>query len=60
MIDFRNRNANSVSWRGLSYSPKDNGRPLLHADIWPGDIFYLLEEMDDVRLDMRCKRIEAP
>lgn len=45
-LHFRSSTAPAVSWKGLSYSPKDNGRNILHQDIWPGDLFDLLFEMD--------------
>jgi hypothetical protein len=45
-INFQNSNSQAVSWRGLTYSPADNGRTILHTDLWPGDIFELIVEMD--------------
>lgn len=51
-IDFRNKNASSVKWRGLIYSPADEGRLVLHTDLWPGDLYYLLREMDEARKNL--------
>ncbi|ALU91518.1 hypothetical protein Hrubri_4373 [Herbaspirillum rubrisubalbicans M1] len=45
-ITFTSPNADPVSWKGLTYSPSDNGRRILHTDIWPGDLFDLIIEMD--------------
>jgi hypothetical protein len=45
-IDIRNANAVPVQWRGLRYSSSDNGRQVLHTDLWPGDLFNLILEMD--------------
>lgn len=45
-INFANPNAQTVSWKGLGYGPADNGRHVLHSDLWPGDLFDLLIEMD--------------
>ncbi|WP_156950572.1 hypothetical protein, partial [Hyphomonas oceanitis] len=38
-LHFRSSSAPTVSWKGLSYSFSDNGRNILHQDIWPGDLF---------------------
>ena len=46
MIHFDNPKATPVSWKGLEYSPRDNGRPVLHTDLWPGDLIDMLIEMD--------------
>jgi hypothetical protein len=35
-----------VSHFGLTYSIADNGKKLLHEDLTPADIFYLMLEMD--------------
>jgi hypothetical protein len=43
------KTAAPVNWRSLSYSYKDNDRLVLHGDIWPGDLVYLLREMDRAR-----------
>lgn len=45
-IHFDNPKATPVRWRGLEYSPADNGHQILHTDLWPGDIFNLIIEMD--------------
>ncbi|MCG6207645.1 hypothetical protein LPW26_23615 [Rhodopseudomonas sp. HC1] len=46
-LNFENPKASSVSWGGLTYSPSDNGRLILHTDIWPGDLYYLLRDMEN-------------
>jgi hypothetical protein len=48
-INIRNPNAAPVKWRGLSYSSKENGRLILHTDIWPGDLYYLLRDLEAPR-----------
>jgi hypothetical protein len=48
-IRIDSKNATPVNWRSLSYSYKDNDRLVLHGDIWPGDLVYLLREMDRAR-----------
>lgn len=45
-ITFRNLHAPAVRWRTLQYSPADNGRQILHTDLWPGDLFNLILDMD--------------
>ncbi|MEJ7807671.1 MAG: hypothetical protein WKG03_17320 [Telluria sp.] len=45
-INFTNLGSPAVTWRGLTYSPAENGRNILHSDLWPGDIFDLIVEMD--------------
>lgn len=45
-VHFDNPNANPVSWRGLVYAPSNNGRRILHTDIWPGDLFDLITELE--------------
>lgn len=45
-IYFENKKAPPVFWRGLSYSPTDNDRVILHRDLWPADLVYLLRDMD--------------
>jgi hypothetical protein len=47
-IKFDNPNAHAVKWKELSYAPIDNGRQILNNDIWPGDIFDLIIEMDSI------------
>lgn len=36
----------AVSWRGLTYSVSDNGKPIFHVDIAYVEVIYLMEEMD--------------
>ena len=36
----------SVNWKGLSYSKEDNGREI-NNDIWTGDLFFLMKEMEE-------------
>ena len=45
-IYFRSPSASPVSWRGLTYSPSDNGRNVLFDDLWCGDLIYLMMDMD--------------
>lgn len=45
-IHINNHNAQRVSWKNLNYTSLDNGHMILHTDLWPGDIFDLIEEMD--------------
>ena len=45
-VGFDNLKAAPVTWRGLTYSPADNGRKVLHMDIWPADLLYLMMDMD--------------
>ncbi len=33
-------------WRGLEYSHLQNGRRILHVDLWPGDLFDLIIDLD--------------
>ncbi len=40
------RDQSSVRWKSLSYSSADNGRRIVNVDIWPGDLFFLVREMD--------------
>lgn len=46
VINIQNPNAAPVHWNGLTYAPADNGRRILHTDLWPGDLMDLLIEMD--------------
>jgi hypothetical protein len=48
-IRIDKKNAAPVNWRSLSYAYEDNDRLVLHGDIWPGDLVYLLKEMDSAR-----------
>lgn len=36
----------SVSWKGLSYTSADTGREIINYDIYSGDFFYLIKEME--------------
>lgn len=45
-IRIDNANAPAVGWKGLSYSYADNGRTILHVDLWPGDLIDLIVELD--------------
>lgn len=46
-IRIDSASAPSVSWKSLTYGRPDNGRAILHTDLWPGDLFDLLIEMDE-------------
>jgi hypothetical protein len=46
-VHFENPNAGPVSWHHLSYSPSDEGRSVLSADIEIGDLIVLLFELSD-------------
>lgn len=46
-IHFTGKKAGAeVSWGGLSYSERDNGRQIMYRDISQGDVILLLLEMD--------------
>jgi Cu/Ag efflux protein CusF len=45
-ISILNKDAKPVTWKGLTYSYADNGRDILRNDLWPGDFFDLIQEMD--------------
>ncbi|WDM76418.1 hypothetical protein ACCQ13_05340 [Xanthomonas sp. NCPPB 1638] len=45
-VYFKRPDALPVKWRGVMYSPADNGKKLLHHDLWPGDLMDLILEMD--------------
>lgn len=45
-INFENPNASPVYWNLLTYMPKDNGRQIIHTDLWPGDMIYLMRDMN--------------
>ena len=45
-VFFRNSNEAPVTWHGLTYAPADNGRKVLHVDLWPADLIYLMMELD--------------
>jgi hypothetical protein len=44
-VKFENPNAQAVSWRNLTYSPQDNGRQLIGADMRLGDVLGLSFEV---------------
>ena len=47
VIHFTNEKAGvTVSWCGLSYSDKDNGRQVMYNDMSQGDVILLMLEMD--------------
>ena len=35
-----------IGWKDISYSKADNGKSILNTDIWPGDLFFLMKEME--------------
>lgn len=37
----------NATWKGLTYSPADNGRTVVNADLFPGDLIVMLREMED-------------
>lgn len=37
-----------VAWKKLTYSAAENGRRIVNVDIWPGDLFLLIRELEDV------------
>lgn len=45
-INFTSTSAAPVAWKQLTYTPASNGRSILHSDLWPGDLFNLIIEMD--------------
>lgn len=45
-IYIANTKAPNVKWYNLSYGPLDNGKPVIHYDIWPGDLILLILEME--------------
>jgi hypothetical protein len=51
-IHFQNPSAPPVTWRGLSFGPADNGRPIIGHDLRIGDMIGLMfeanEELDRV------------
>jgi hypothetical protein len=46
-ISFYKSTAPSVSWRGLTYSADNNGQEIIHTDLWPGDVIYLMIDMNN-------------
>ena len=45
-VSFRNPAAAVISWRGLTYSPADNGKKVLNGDLWAADLIYLMTHLD--------------
>lgn len=45
-IRWRDTRIASVSWRGVTYSEKDEGRQVMFRDLALGDIVVLMSEMD--------------
>jgi hypothetical protein len=45
-IVFSSPKAPPVTWRSLTYAPADNGRKVLHVDLWPADLIYLMMDLD--------------
>lgn len=43
-----------VSWANLTYGPAQDGRQVLGSDLWLGDIFLLMLEMDDALNLLGC------
>lgn len=46
VVNFVNSSAKPVSWMTLTYSPMENGRPLLYNDMTSVELILLLEDMD--------------
>jgi hypothetical protein len=45
-VVMSNPKADPVTWHGLTYSPTDNERKVLHVDLWPADLIYLMMDLD--------------
>ena len=45
-VFFRNPAAAPVTWRGLMYSPGDNGRKVLNGDFCAADFICLMTDLD--------------
>jgi hypothetical protein len=45
-IYFSNSSASAVSWRGITYSPSDNGKSI-HLDIYLPEIIELMKDMQN-------------
>jgi len=45
-VVFNNLKAVPVTWHNLTYSPADNGRKILHVDLWPADLMCLMMDLD--------------
>ncbi|TRO95483.1 hypothetical protein FKB34_08940 [Glycocaulis profundi] len=41
------RQTTAVSWRSLNYTESDHRKPVILADLWPGDLILLLKDMQD-------------
>lgn len=37
----------AATWKGLTYSPAENGRPVVNADLFPADLIVMLRELED-------------
>lgn len=46
-LRFRTSNSPSVTWRGLTYAPADQGRKVFEGDMSAADIIFLMLEMGD-------------
>ncbi|MBV8187173.1 MAG: hypothetical protein JO339_08035 [Alphaproteobacteria bacterium] len=46
-INFTNSTAAPVTWRGLTYSPADNGKQVFGTDLSVGDLMFLMLGMSD-------------
>jgi hypothetical protein len=53
-VHFENKNAGPVRWRNLQYSPADEGRKVLAADIDIGDLILLMCELSDLLDQHNC------
>jgi hypothetical protein len=40
------RHPTNVRWKKLAYTQADHGRRIVNVDLWPGDLFVLLTEME--------------
>lgn len=45
-VSILNANDPPGRWKGAHYTINDNGRDILALDLWPGDLFDLIIEMD--------------
>lgn len=48
-IDIRNPKSAPETWRTLTYSPADNGKPILFRDFAIPDLLYLMIDMEAAR-----------
>lgn len=52
VIEIRNPNSTTVSWKGLSYNHSNNGENIMYTDITPVEVILLMEELDlNLRVD---------